>query len=224
MKIILISDTHGLHSQLKLPEGDMLIHAGDVSLRGTKEQVEDFLNWFTKQPHPHKILIAGNHDFFFEDLSPEDLKHIIPENIHYLNGQLLEINGLRIWGSPVTPIPNKRWAFNRDRGEDIQKQWDLIPENLDILIVHGPPHGILDQILNGDRVGCENLRETVFKLKPQLMTFGHIHEDRGIVDREGTIFVNASSVDRYRTKVHPPYAIEFKGKKIESVVESQGLV
>jgi predicted phosphohydrolase len=136
MKIAAISDTHGLHHQLIIPQADMLLHSGDVSVKGTEAEILDFLDWFSQQRHKHKVFIAGNHDFFFEGKSKKELNKIIPENIHYLNNELLEIEGLKIWGSPHTPKPKKRWAFNRERGQDIQKEWDQIPENLDILIVH----------------------------------------------------------------------------------------
>ena len=133
---------------------------------------------------------------------------------------MLEINGLKIWGSPYTPIPTKRWAFNRERGQDIQKHWDLIPDNLDILIVHGPPKGILDKILNGEHVGCQNLLETIQKKKPKVFISGHIHENRGMLMMDNTRFINASSVDRHKTKVFPPFVLEYKENRFEQIQES----
>jgi Icc-related predicted phosphoesterase len=209
MKVILISDTHNLHADLELPEGDLLIHAGDLSAGGTASEIRNFLDWFSSQPHPNKVLIAGNHDFYLEKLSAEELQAFIPSNIHYLNNELLELEGLKIWGSPVSPISKKRWAFNRLRGNDIQEVWDMIPNNLDILITHGPPLGILDEILDGRLVGCENLRDTIFQKQPKLVCFGHIHEARGLEKQQDIQFVNASSVDRYSTKVFPPYIFEY---------------
>ncbi len=209
MKVILISDTHGLHHQLEIPEGDILLHAGDISVRGTEDEVKDFLDWFSKQSHPHKIFIAGNHDFYFEKSSLEEIQKIIPKNVHYLNEELLEINGLKIWGSPITPIPKSLWAFNKTRGKEIQKHWNLIPKDLDILVVHGPAQGILDEILDGDHVGCQNLLESVFLKQPKMFVFGHIHESRGVKEIHEIKFVNACSVDRYKTKVFPPFIFEF---------------
>lgn len=210
MKVIVISDTHGLHQDLEIPSGDILLHAGDISTHGTKAQVVSFLNWFSNQPHQHKIFIAGNHDFFFENHTKKEIEQIIPKNITYLNEEIIEIDGLEIWGSPITPIPNKRWAFNRIRGSEIQKHWNLIPENLDILIVHGPAKGVLDTTLKGEQVGCQNLLETVLTKKPKLFIFGHIHESRGQKEIEGIKFVNASSVDRYKTKTYPPFVFEIE--------------
>lgn len=212
MKIVIISDTHGLHHLLNIPEGDLLLHTGDISYRGTWDEVKDFLDWFSAQPHPHKVFIAGNHDFYFEKESPEKIKGIMPDNVHYLNEELIEIGGLHIWGSPITPIPRSLWAFNRERGDDIQQHWNKIPENLDILMVHGPAKGILDTILNGKQVGCQNLLETIQVKKPKMFIFGHIHEARGQKTIDGTHFVNASSIDRYGTKVFPPFVLEIENK------------
>ena len=208
MKVIAISDTHNLHHQLSIPKGDLLIHAGDLSYKGSLEEIQDFLNWFAQQPHPHKIFIAGNHDFYLEDITPEKLSELIPPNVHYLNDTLLEIEGITIWGSPVTPIPYKRWAFNRERGADIQQHWDLIPQHVDILIVHGPAQGILDKTLKDEQVGCQNLLKSIATKKPKFFIFGHIHEARGIHQHQGTTYINASSVDRYRTQVFPPISFE----------------
>ena len=63
MQITSISDTHGLHHQLQLPGGDLLIHAGDVCKRGTQQEAANFIDWFEKQPYAYKVFIAGNHDY-----------------------------------------------------------------------------------------------------------------------------------------------------------------
>lgn len=208
MKIVAISDTHNLHHNLEIPTGDLLLHAGDVSIKGTEEEVFDFLTWFAAQPHPYKVFIAGNHDYYFEYKSSAEIEAILPKGIHYLNEEGIEINGLKIWGSPITPIPKRQWAFNETRGAAIQQHWDLIPEDLDILMVHGPPMGILDTILDGTKVGCENLRQTVQSKKPKIMLCGHIHENRGQKQVKDTLFINASSVDRHRTKIFAPFVFD----------------
>lgn len=208
MRIVAISDTHNLHDRLEIPTGDVLLHSGDVSMKGTEEEVHDFLNWFAAQPHPYKVFIAGNHDFFFEGKSKEEIQAILPKGIHYLNEELVEINGLKIWGSPITPIPRRQWAFNKTRGADIQQHWDSIPKDLDILMVHGPPKGILDTVLDGNMVGCENLRQTIQHKKPKVMLFGHIHESRGQRQVKETLFINASSVSRHRTKIFSPFVFD----------------
>jgi Icc-related predicted phosphoesterase len=190
MRIALISDTHGKHDGLLLPEADLLIHAGDFSQRGRLAEVQDFMAWFAKQPHPHKVLIAGNHDFMAEQ-DPALFASLIPPGITYLNDSGTEIGGLKIWGSPIQPWFFD-WAFNRQRGSDIQKHWDLIPADTDILITHGPPLGALDKTASGEVVGCANLMAKVEEVQPRLHVFGHIHEGHGLEVRGKTTFVNAS--------------------------------
>ena len=103
MQITTISDTHGKHAQLNLSSGDVLLHAGDISSRGNRTEIEDFLNWFKVQNYKYKVFIAGNHDFFFERNSPTEIAALIPDNVIYLNDSGIEIEGLKIWGSPVSP-------------------------------------------------------------------------------------------------------------------------
>jgi Icc-related predicted phosphoesterase len=199
MTITVISDTHGLHRRIRnIPSADMLVHAGDVSNYGEEHQVLDFLDWFSNQPHPYKIFIAGNHDFFFEQENEKYIQKNIPANIIYLNDSGCEVEGIKIYGSPITP-EFMDWAFNRKRGKDIKKHWDKIPSDTNILITHGPPFGILDTNKNQHKTGCEDLLKTVQKIKPKYHLFGHIHEAYGIKSVGITTFVNASILDeRYR--------------------------
>ncbi|TND08928.1 MAG: metallophosphoesterase [Bacteroidetes bacterium] len=196
MEIICISDTHGLHREISLPPGDILLHAGDVSMGGKEKEIIPFLEWFAKQDYRHKIFISGNHDFFFEKESPEKIRSLIPPGVIYLNDSGIEIEGVRIWGSPIQPW-FMDWAFNRQRGAEIKKHWDLIPDNTDILVTHGPPAGMLDQVYTGLPVGCEDLMETVGRIKPKLHLFGHIHEAYGTIRQDDTLFVNASVLNRH---------------------------
>lgn len=191
MHFTLISDTHGLHDQLTLQGGDVLIHAGDVTSRGTEEEVLRFLKWFEAQPYKHKIFIAGNHDWFFERNSATYIQSILSDDVIYLNDSGVTIEGISIWGSPIQPT-FYNWAFNRQRGVLIDKHWKLIPMDTQILITHGPPFGILDQTSKKDCVGCEMLSKRIRKIKPKLHVFGHIHENYGIYHQEETTYVNAS--------------------------------
>jgi len=208
MKIVVISDTHGKHNQLELPKGDLLIHAGDVSNRGLQEEVEDFLDWFQLQDFKYKIFIAGNHDFFFEKESEENIQAIIPHNVTYLNDSGVEVEGIQIWGSPITPW-FFNWAFNRHRGKAIDQHWQLIPENTDILITHGPPHGILDRTSRDILAGCERLKERIDFLQTKMSIFGHIHEARGQFKNKHTHFVNAAIVNLKYEVVHRPYVFDW---------------
>ncbi|AWG21653.1 metallophosphoesterase [Flavobacterium faecale] len=207
MNITLISDTHFLHNQLHLQGGDMLIHAGDLCGHGTEGEVLAFLKWFGEQPYKHKIFIAGNHDWFFEKQDKTYIDKIIPKKIHYLNDSGVEIEGLKIWGSPVQPT-FLDWAFNRQKGAEINKHWKLIPEDTDILITHGPPFGILDRTNSNYNAGCEMLLKKVDQIKPKLHVFGHIHEGYGMVEKDKTIFVNASSVNLNYQLVNAPIILE----------------
>lgn len=208
MKIVFISDTHAKHRQLTLPEGDILIHAGDVSERGEPEQIDDFLNWISIQDFRHKIFIAGNHDFYFEDVASIQLDFIIPDNVIYLNDSGVTIEGIKIWGSPVQPWFYD-WAFNRQRGEEIQQHWDLIPNDTDILITHGPPKGVLDMTKGGIEAGCENLYDTVMRTTIKVHVFGHIHEGYGMRDLNNKTFINASSVDYHYRITNAPVVFEY---------------
>ena len=109
MKIVCISDTHNRHAELRLPLGDVLIHAGDYSMRGHVAETEAFLGWFAAQPHPHKIFIAGNHDFIFQKRR-QKARAMVPVGVIYLEDEGVTLDGVKFWGSPVTPIFGD-WAF-----------------------------------------------------------------------------------------------------------------
>jgi Icc-related predicted phosphoesterase len=209
MKIVCISDTHGFHNALTLPQGDMIIHAGDVTKRGEKSQVIDFLNWYTNLEYKYKIFIAGNHDFFFENASTKEIKELIPSNIIYLNDSGVIIEGMKIWGSPVQPWFHD-WAFNLKRGNEIQKHWEKIPDQLDILITHGPAHGILDLTNRNESVGCKDLLKKIKVIKPKIHISGHIHEGYGIVKKYGIDFINASVLNVNYLLTNSPIELEYK--------------
>ncbi len=191
MTIVCISDTHNLHNQTMIPNGDILIHAGDISSVGDKEDFVNFNAWLGKLPHKYKIIIGGNHDFYLEKEHLE--AKILLNNAIYLNDSGIEIGGLKIWGSPISPEFHD-WAFNRKRGQEIRKHWELIPTDTDILITHCPPYGILDKTNDGRNEGCRDLLKIVNQIKPRLHIFGHIHEAYGQTKINDIIYVNASMV------------------------------
>ena len=207
MKFVGIADTHSRHRAVSLPKGDVLIHGGDISYRGERMEVEDFLSWFAKQDFEYKIFIAGNHDFLFEKIKEKELEKMIPPEIIYLNDSGVKINGLNVWGSPITP-KFFNWAFNRTRGEAIKKHWKLIPSNTDLLITHGPPYGILDQVVNESHVGCVDLLQTVKNVKPKIHFYGHIHESYGIRNSDQTKFINACQMNELYELVNKPVVFE----------------
>ena len=203
----MIADTHSRHRTIRLPKGDVLIHAGDISYRGEKLEVEDFLTWFRKQDFEHKIFIAGNHDFLLEKAKPKEIDNLILDDIIYLNDSSTLVNGYKIWGSPVTPR-FFNWAFNRARGEAIRKHWELIPSDTHLLITHGPPYGILDQVANEQHVGCKDLLNKVVEIKPLVHAFGHIHESYGSTKNMGIRFINASQTNESYEVVNKPVVFE----------------
>ena len=189
MDLTIIADTHGLHDEIKLSPGTMLIHAGDITEFGIEEEVIDFLQWFAEQPFKYKIFIAGNHDLFLEECTIAKRKKLIPNGIIYLQNSGVEIEGIKVWGSPVTPY-FLGMAFNARRGADIKKIWNKIPIETNILITHGPPKGILD-----NDFGCEEILQRVNIIQPKVHCFGHVHETNGIVNVNRTKFINAAVVN-----------------------------
>jgi Icc-related predicted phosphoesterase len=208
MRVVLISDTHNQHANLVLPDGDLLIHAGDFSGKGRVPEVKDFMDWLGRQPHKHKVFIAGNHDFLAER-QPEVFQSMIPEGVIYLNDSGCEVEGFKIWGSPVQPWFYD-WAFNRQRGAEIARHWELIPKDTDILITHGPAFGILDKVERGPNVGCEELLKYIDEIQPMLHVCGHIHEAHGEVVSGKTRFVNASVLNQRYMMVCEPTVVDLE--------------
>jgi Icc-related predicted phosphoesterase len=190
MKIVCISDTHARHELTAVPEGDILVHAGDITRHGDLTDVESFDRWLGTLPHKHKVVICGNHDFCFQN-QPEEARARIT-NAVYLEDSACQIEGLTLYGSPWQPWYGG-WAFNLPRGEALAEKWAMIPKGVDVLITHGPPEGILDLTNRGDAAGCRDLLLCVYELEPQLHVFGHIHEAAGQITIRGTTFVNAST-------------------------------
>lgn len=185
-KIIAISDTHAQHSKVIVPEGDILIHAGDWSFdtynKPNSVAFIEFLQWFESQPHKHKVLVAGNHDQLLEknpDIAMYMMEYHAP-NVTYLQDSEVTMEGLTIWGSPMTPT-FYNWSFNRKSGPEIAKHWKKIPKNIDVLVTHGPALGILDKSRSSAirRCGCKDLYDALLVTKPLVHIFGHIHGGYG---------------------------------------------
>ncbi|WP_407571633.1 metallophosphatase domain-containing protein [Deinococcus altitudinis] len=206
MKIVCISDTHNRHVELRLPPGDVLIHAGDYSMRGHVAETEAFLSWFANQPHRQKVFIAGNHDWIFQERR-ENARAMVPEGVIYLEDEGVTLDGVKIWGSPVTPT-FENWAFMHTSAT-IGTYWDAIPDNTDVLITHGPAYGVLDRVRpHSEHIGCPRLRQVLdTRLRPKLHVFGHIHEDYG-QEVDGTLTsVNASFLDHRYLPVNAPVVV-----------------
>lgn len=198
---VAISDTHGMYNKLDLPDGDVLIHAGDITRHGKLSELVDFNDWLGEQPHQHKIIIAGNHDWCFERQKQDCLK--ILTNAVYLEDESTTIAGHTFYGSPWQPR-FQNWAFNLSRGKALQEKWALITDNIDVLITHGPAFGLLDTIHSGEHTGCENLLVKIEEIKPRVHICGHIHEGYGRIEHQGIEFINASVTNERNKPVNPP--------------------
>lgn len=215
MKICCISDTHGQHAALdgQMPDADVLVHAGDLTSMGKLAQLRDAAAWLQEQAERYEdvICIGGNHDFSLEAFMKEgfegELRKKIFGKVTYLRDSGVTIKGKHFYGSPWSPRFYD-WAFNADRGVTIKRYWDLIPMYTDVLITHGPPYRVLDWV-GMERVGCEDLRDAVERVKPSLHVFGHIHCAHGEANgMNGTKFINASVLDDSYIPRHAPTVIE----------------
>lgn len=217
MRLVLLSDTHTMHNQVKVPDGDVLVFAGDATFTGKRDQWVEFLYWLRRLPHEHKVFIAGNHDF--------NSNHFCTTNEYftYLDNSGTEIDGVKFWGSPITPTFGM-WAHMADRGEAIRKHWDAIPNDTDVLITHGPPYGFLDQVaphLNTEHLGCEDLRNAVWRIQPRIHIFGHIHGGYGEHIFGGTYFCNASVVNEAYRVVNSPRIVEERSYFIKKITTGE---
>lgn len=217
MIIDCISDLHGHYPELE--GGDLLIIAGDLTARHTEEDWLSFENWICRQSYKEKIITAGNHDNFLASMDEHRMwKYWEKVGVTYLCDSGTEFEGLKIYGSPWTyrfqGINSKCAAFTLDY-EELEKKMESIPYNdIDILVTHCPPFGILDSIFSKpvwEHTASRALRNNIWN-KPnhiQLHVFGHIHEHGGkIFDTGGTIFVNASIMNERYEPVNKPVRIE----------------
>lgn len=213
MKIIAISDTHEREQFVKLPEGDVLVHAGDSTFRGEVKAVAKFAHWMSQQDFKHKVVIAGNHELTFADpiMKPIVLNLLKEAGCIYLEDSSVEIDGHLFYGSPWQPRFYD-WAFNVDRGPKIAQKWAAIPGDTEVLITHGPPYGVLDGTINDGSQGCEMLAERIAELKKlKIHIFGHLHHDGGkSVEEYGIKYANASiCTDKYIPS-NPPIILELE--------------
>jgi len=214
LKIVTISDTHGLHYDLKIPKGDILIHAGDFSNVGTLLDCQSFIHWFTKQPHKYKIFIAGNHDFLPQE-NPTLFKELLSYNpsIIYLQDSFTTIEGIKIYGTPWS-LEFYDWAFMLEE-EVIHVKWGKIPIDTDILITHSPPKGYLDEVWKAGmpwHIGCQSLTEAIERVKPRIHVFGHMHDGYGTLNYKGIKLINASICTESYDPINKPIVHKYKIK------------
>lgn len=205
-----MSDTHGHHEELEVPEGDILIHAGDFSKwHGTLAEVTNFAKWMGSLPHKVKIAIAGNHD---EALQGEPRCHTVfgRAGVLYLRDTGIVLwDDLKIYGSPWTPTFGD-WAFMLDEAE-LTHKWRMIPDDVDVLITHGGPASVLDRTSGWVECGSVALRERVFTIAPErplVHIFGHIHEAYGSARYSDYSAFNVAICDLKYDPVNPCTVIE----------------
>jgi Icc-related predicted phosphoesterase len=205
MKIWFISDTHNRHRELTVPEVDLVIHCGDESTHGNawmnEPEARSFFDWYSELDVATKVFVPGNHSTAVEQglIRPEEYP-----SIQFLIHDSMEWNGLKLFGSPYTPRFHD-WAYMKKRGK-LDLVWQSVPDDVDILITHGPPKGVLDVTHDVEsqalvQVGCSALRRHVDeRIKPKIYAFGHLHDEKGISNygmftRGLTQFINASCCD-----------------------------
>ena len=224
MKLTIISDTHNHHKRITddLPGGDLLIHAGDLSSMGYQHEIQQFLKWFNKlDNYTHKIFIAGNHDWGFQN-NVEKVKGLLTDyqNIDYLEDDWIvvgdsdphdvNVKTAKIYGSPWQP-EFYNWAFNLPRnGEELKAKWDMIPMDTDILLTHGPAWGHLDTVVGQtENLGCELLSQRIEAIRPKIHVCGHIHTGYGYKFDGQTHFFNASVLNERYDFTQKPMTVDW---------------
>jgi Icc-related predicted phosphoesterase len=226
LRITFISDTHNKHKQLTslLPGGDLIVHAGDLSSLGYKHEIENFCTWFNKlENYDHKVFIAGNHDWGFQEDSEKIMETVNSyKGIDYLQDGMVSVGGenyegmVKIWGSPWQP-EFCNWAFNLPRrGKDLKEKWGMIPSDTDILITHGPAYGYVDRVIGmSENLGCELLAEEIKVKKPKIHVCGHIHSGYGYVFDGDTHYINASVLNEEYVLGNKPLTVDWDPKTNE---------
>lgn len=204
LRLAVLSDTHGFHRGMgafgnpPVPGADVLVHCGDWSRdHGSWLDTLRFARWMAEQPHEHKIVCPGNHDHAVWESPPRALELFREHGIHMLGKKPVEIDGMTFDGGPWMPVSgwDPPWGFEiSDSARRLE--WERI-KRCDVLVTHVPPAGILDGSLTGKSLGDPLLRDRVLNhIRPRLHCFGHVHEERGLVQEGGTWFMNASSNTR----------------------------
>jgi calcineurin-like phosphoesterase family protein len=176
--IVCISDTHNATlAPTDVPPGDVLIHAGDATQSGRAHELQATLDWLAALPHPHKLLIAGNHDLVLDPGKPDEhaeLDTLDWHDVRYLDRKTVTLTldsgrALRVYGDPRTPR-HGNGAFQYPRADAVQAWAGCVPEDVDVIVTHGPPAAHCDWDL-----GCRGLLAEVWRVRPRLLVCGHVH-------------------------------------------------
>ncbi|KAI8367472.1 Metallo-dependent phosphatase-like protein [Radiomyces spectabilis] len=211
-RFVCMSDTHSkIDFQFVIPDGDVFVHAGDLTRRSSIQEFKETIAWLGALPHRLKIVTGGNHDHILDERFGyiEEKQYVLSRmqqaNITYLEHEsyLLppDLGGYKMFVSPYAPI-HLGGAF---MPRNLQPYWEKIPSDTQVLVTHTPPYGYQDRIIRGNRhVGCPHLRAKIDQIRPKVSIFGHIHESHGVAFSEHTLFVNASACNaRYRANQPP---------------------
>jgi len=185
--IVCISDTHGHHRSLRMPPGDILIHAGDYTRFGKKEQAIDFNDWLGGLSYREKIVVQGNHE---TNAEWKNNAKIILSNATLLIHEPYDVK--------VEDVNNEFKGGGRIRFFGTEFFWpckghnpyfDQIDESVSIVISHCPAKGFVD---NG--LGCPSLASALTKVYPKVVISGHIHSaGHGVTKcHSGITYVNAA--------------------------------
>jgi hypothetical protein len=205
MDLVIMGDTHELHQEVEVPGGDLLIFTGDLSMFSKNmSAIEDFNDWLGELPHRWKLVIPGNHEFFLE-AAPHNRSML--SNATVLIDEEISIHGLKIYGSPATPLGGG--AFGMPAPEERARHWARIPNDVDVLVTHGPPRGILDLSPGQhEHAGDPELMSQVKELTSlRLHCFGHIHGGYGMLEQDGVLFVNSALMGPMGDIEHAPVAL-----------------
>lgn len=214
LRIVAVSDTHGYLKKVDLPDGDVLVHSGDLTSGGELTEVSEVMYQFEKllSKYKHIVFIAGNHDKLYQR-NPDLAKSLIYErNVHYLQDEELVIDGIKFYGSPWT-LEFFQWAFMYDRDGSGKNIWAKIPEDVDILLTHSPPYGKMDKVIpfgqyTEEYGGCKDLLNRVLEIKPKVHVYGHIHSGYSSIQGVNTLFLNASICNEDYKAVNKPHVFD----------------
>ncbi|UAJ09935.1 metallophosphatase domain-containing protein [Glacieibacterium megasporae] len=192
-RVTVISDTHCRHDEIDLPAGDLLIHCGDMFNLSSKapQQLAAMDEWFGRQKFARILCTGGNHDRLLQaelQRRPQPFR-----NAHVLKDEVVEFRGLKIFGAPWVP-ELRTHAFFKDRA-GLTAAWAQVPADIDILITHTPPQGILDTSSRGRSCGCPSLADELKRIAPRVHCFGHVHAAAGRRQVGKTLYLNAASLD-----------------------------
>lgn len=206
MKLVLMADNHNYYDDIKVPDGDVLIHAGDYSGMGTIPELVTFNKWLGSLPHVCKIFVPGNHDGLFETDQPFAMG-LLNNAITLIDNEFVW-KGIKFYGTPCQPFFNN-WHFNVSDEAKRTETFDKIPDTTNVLITHCPPYGILDKTKAGEYCGDPILKNRISYLRAlRLNVFGHIHEASGTKRLAPVTYANASVTDEKYNLTKQPIVFE----------------